>query len=406
VIAVRLTGGLGNQLFQYAAARAVALRNETKLILDSSWIDGNGSAAVGSVRRFELGCFELDAPLCPITEVAQLASPRKITRRLQRVSFGRGPVLSELAEPPFGGWCPEIREAPDNTYLTGYWHSSRYFEDAEALLRAELTFKNDWDETNTEIAALIGASELPTVSAHVRRGDYVTDPGANRRLGTLEPDYYHRAVAKIEAAIGSAHVLVFSDEPEWCRAHLETLGSKTTIVDVNAPSQAASDLRLMTLCEHHVVANSTFSWWGAWLNPSPEKIVVAPEPWLIDTRWPGDLRVPASWVKLPRSERIAAPRPHSVRQRDRARPSGRRGASTSASWLSGLVLADGGRARLAAWGLALTCALFWTLALMDGAFTTGLDMEAGVGGTTCLVVAMAILLLIARRAPAVRGTRR
>lgn len=307
MIAVRLTGGLGNQLFQYATARALALRHDTELILDSTWIDGDGSAAVGSVRRYELGCFGLAAPLRPITDVAQLASPRKITRRLQRVRPDRGPVVEELAEPPFGGWFPDVLDAADNTYLTGYWHSSRYFDDAEPFLRTELTFKNGWDAANTAVAALIGSSEVPTVSAHVRRGDYVTDPGANRRLGTLEPDYYHRAVEKIEAEIGAVHLFVFSDEPEWCRRHLDTLGSETTIVDVNGPSKAADDLRLVALCEHHVVANSTFSWWGAWLNPSPEKIVIAPEPWLLDTRWPGDLRLPSNWVRLPRSERRASP---------------------------------------------------------------------------------------------------
>ena len=253
-------------MFQYGAARALALRNDTELLLDSGWINGRGSAAVGSVRRFELGCFQIDAPLRPITDVARLASSRRLRRPLQRLRSGRSPVVTELAEPPFGGWCPQVLDAPDNTYLNGYWQSSRYFEDAEQFLRADFSFRNDWDEANTVIAEVIGASDRPTVSAHVRRGDYVTDPGANRRLGTLAPSYYQRAVERIQAETGPAHIFVFSDEPQWCRDHLEDLGYETTIVDVNTPSQGADDLRLMSLCDHHVAANSTFSWWGAWLT--------------------------------------------------------------------------------------------------------------------------------------------
>ena len=399
-------------MFQYAAARALALRNDTELLLDSSWIDGSGSAAVGSVRRYELGCFQVDALLRPITDVAQLATSGRITRPLQRLRLGRGPVVAELAEPPFGGWCPQVLEAPDNTYLNGYWHSSHYFEDAEPFLRAELAFKNGWDEANTAIAELIGASGLPTVSAHVRRGDYVTDPGANRRLGTLAPSYYQRAVERIQAETGPPHVFVFSDEPQWCRDHLDDLGYETTIVDVNNPSQGANDLRLMALCDHHVVANSTFSWWGAWLNTDSEKIVIAPEPWLLDARWPEDLRVPRDWIKLDRTERPAAIPAYPALRRSRisstatmvlaspADPDDRGDRDTWSlrdSLLTGIGLTVLRRVRLVGWGLLASCVVSWVAALHDGGLTDKFDVALGVGGVICLMAAT-VLLMTARSA--------
>jgi hypothetical protein len=398
-------------MFQYAAARALALRNDTELLLDSSWINGSGSAAVGRVRRYELGCFQVDALLRPITDVAQPATSGRITRQLQQLRLDRGPVVAELAEPPFGGWCPEVLEAPDNTYLNGYWHSSHYFEDAEPFLRAEFAFKNGWDEANTAIAELIGASGLPTVSAHVRRGDYVTDPGANRRLGTLAPSYYQRAVERIQAETGPPHIFVFSDEPQWCRDHLDELGYETTIVDVNNTSQAANDLRLMALCDHHVVANSTFSWWGAWLNPDSEKIVIAPEPWLLDPRWPDDLRVPRDWIKLDRTERPAAIPAYSALRRSRipstatmvlASPAdpdrGDRDTwSLRVSLLTGIGLTVLRRLRLVGWGLLAGCVVSWVAALDDGGLTDRFDVALGVGGAICLIAAT-VLLMTARSA--------
>ena len=407
VIATRLTGGLGNQMFQYAAARALALRNDTELLLDSSWIDGSGSAAVGSARRYELGCFQIDALLRPITDVAQLATSRRITRQLQRLRLGRGPVVAELAEPPFGGWCPGVLEAPDNTYLNGYWHSSHYFEDAESFLRAEFAFKNVWDEANTAVAELIGASGLPTVSAHVRRGDYVTDPGANRRLGTLAPSYYERAVERIQAETGPAHIFLFSDEPQWCRDHLDDLGYQTTIVDVNNTSQAANDLRLMALCDHHVVANSTFSWWGAWLNTDSEKIVIAPEPWLLDARWQDDLRVPRDWIKLDRTERPAAIPAYPALRRSRIPSTATMALASPAdpdergdrrvSLLTEIGLTVLRRVRLVGWGLLAGGVVSWVAALDDGGLTDRFDAALAVGGAICLMAAT-VLLMTARSA--------
>jgi hypothetical protein len=292
MIVVQLTGGLGNQMFQYAAGRALAARHGTQLVLDSSWIEGEGGAVSTEIRRYELGCFELEAPLIRVDQVARLH---------RSVLPSRRPLLRELEEPPFGHPCPEMVKATDNTYLRGYWQNVSYFEDAKSLLRQDFTFRSDIAAQRAELAQEIGESPVPAVSLHVRRSDYVTDPGVRDRMGTLEPEYYSRALDALGSGIGSVRLFVFTDDPEWCRTNLRLKEQDVVLGATRAEADTwASIMHLMTLCDHHVLANSSFSWWGAWLNPSSAKIVVAPRPWLQDSRWDENGRIPAEWVRLDR----------------------------------------------------------------------------------------------------------
>ena len=200
-------------MFQYATGRALAARHGTQLVLDSSWIAGSvgGSVTTEALRRYELGCFELDAPLAQVEDVARLR---------RTVVPGRRPVLQELVEPQFGQPCSELAEAGDNTYLRGYWQNVDYFGDAETLLRQDFTFSPAVAEEEAEVARQIRESSEPAVSVHVRRGDYVTDPGVRERMGTLEPEYYSRALDALGSGVGSVRQFVFSDDPEWCTKHL------------------------------------------------------------------------------------------------------------------------------------------------------------------------------------------
>jgi hypothetical protein len=294
VIVVQLTGGLGNQMFQYATARAVAERVGAPLVLDSSWIDGDGGAVTTEVRRYELGCFELDAPLQPVERVARLRRSALPSRR---------PLLHELAEPQFGQPCPELLEATDNTYLRGYWQNVTYFQDADARLRRDFTFRPEITAQQPEVAQAIRESPVPTVSLHVRRSDYVTDAGVRERMGTLDPGYYSRALDALGSGVGSVRLFVFTDDPEWCTSNLALSEHDMVVGAARAERDTwASIMHLMTLCDHHVLANSSFSWWGAWLNPSPAKIVVAPRPWVQDTRWEEGGRIPDDWVRIDRSD--------------------------------------------------------------------------------------------------------
>jgi hypothetical protein len=254
MIVVQLSGGLGNQMFQYATGRALAARHGTRLVLDSSWIEGEN----GDV--YELGCFLLDAPLAPVEQVARLQRSLLPSRR---------PLLQEAGADPL--------QTPDNTYLRGNRENLDYFEEAAAQVRSDFTFRPAIVAEQAELTREIQESPVPTVSLHVRR------------LGTLEPEYYSRALDALGSGVGSLRLFVFTDDPEWCTTNL-SLNEQDVVVG----AARAAEMHLMTLCDHLVLADSSFSWWGAWLNPSPEKIVVAPRLWLQD--------LPTDWVQFDRRD--------------------------------------------------------------------------------------------------------
>jgi hypothetical protein len=297
VVITRLIGGLGNQMFQYATGRALALRRRAALKLDVT-----GFAAVGAhtKRRYELDSFSIQGSAASEADLARFGRARKLrSLRLDRVlrrlridrSNGAWPIYRE----PHFQFDPAVPELRAPVYLDGYWQSERYFSDIAGTLRQEFAAKAPLHRENTALAEAIDS--VNAVSVHVRRGDFVSDPLTNRFHGICSPDYYHRAVDYIIARVGPPHLFVFSDDQQWTRANLR-FAVTTTFVGANPPDCGYRDMQLMARCRHHIIANSSFSWWGAWLNPAREKIVVAPRQWFgassNDTR---DL-IPSNWIRL------------------------------------------------------------------------------------------------------------
>jgi len=284
MIVVELVGGLGNQLFQYAAGRALAARLGVPLALDRRWFAG------GASRGYALDCFAItagdaDPALLPMREGKILG--RLLSRLGGKLAIHREAGLA---------FDPAVTRLPDNSYLRGNFPSERYFADQEVLIRREFTFAGEPDAPNA--ALLDEIAKTNAVSLHIRRGDYVANPKIAKVHGTVDLGFYTRAMAWIAERVSDPTVFVFSDDPAWARTNL-ALTHPTRIVDLNGPEQPAADMRLMAACRHHILANSTFSWWGAWLNPSPQKIVVAPEPWFRDPALDSRDIVPKRWVKLP-----------------------------------------------------------------------------------------------------------
>jgi hypothetical protein len=215
MIVVQLSGGLGNQMFQYATGRALAARHGAQLVLDSSGIDGEG----GDV--YELGCFQLDAPLAPVERVARLR---------RSVLPSRRPLLQEAGADPL--------QTPDDTYLRGNWERLDFFQEAAAQVRRDFTFRPAIVEEQAELVREIEESPVPTVSLHVRR------------LGTLEPEYYSRALDALGSGVGSVRLFVFTDDPEWCTTNL-----RLNEQDVVVGATRAAEMHLMTLCDHLVLAD-------------------------------------------------------------------------------------------------------------------------------------------------------
>jgi hypothetical protein len=276
MITVRLMGGLGNQMFQYAAGRALSLRRGVDLRLDLGWF-GNQPAR-DTPRSYELDAFV--GPQATRKQPVALREPHThagfALLRLHRL-LGREPdVLRQRGT----GFDARVLSAPDGSHLVGFWTSERYFADAADAIRDDFTLVASLDAWNAQLAQEIG-ERTGAVSVHVRRGDYVSNPHAHRFHGLLGLDYYRSAVRILQERVGDVHLYVFSDDPDWCAEHLQ-LGVPTTVVRGNAGASATEDLVLMSRCAHHVIANSTFSWWGAWLDGRPGSVVVAPQRWAVD----------------------------------------------------------------------------------------------------------------------------
>jgi hypothetical protein len=287
LIVVRMQGLLGNQMFGYAAARRLALVHDTDLVVDISLRMQQGIAG----DPFGLDCFDHNARVCPVWEVARVPNPSRVVRALQRLRPSRRPFLRPLDEDTStNAFVPAVLTAPDGTYLRGYWQFEEYFCDREHEIRRDFTFPPLSVESQ-EIADEIAA--CAATSVHVRRGDYVR----HGHLSHLDQSYYARAVKRIAEVVGDVTAFVFSDDPAWCRANLR-LPCLTRLVDRLLPADRAwEDMCLMSRCDHHVIANSTYRWWGAWLNPSATKLVVAPETWVLSPRRVAD-PVPDRWLRM------------------------------------------------------------------------------------------------------------
>lgn len=288
MIQVHLAGGLGNQLFQYAAGRALALRHDTDLLLDTRSLGRKGPAH----SVFGLHHFAIKARIGTAAELPPDRS-RRLAYSLWR-GFGRAPQF--LRERGLG-LNRGVLTAPDGTYLHGYFQSESYFADATHRLRQDLAFADPPKGKNTDWLTRIAADET-AVSLHVRRGDYVADAKSLRSQGICDAAYYRRAVAALTAQSGKRHVFhVFSDDPEWARANLK-LGAEMIVLSHNGPDTPHEDLRLMAACHHHIIANSTFSWWGAWLDPRPDAITVAPAQWFANPTLSNPDILPARWLSV------------------------------------------------------------------------------------------------------------
>jgi hypothetical protein len=292
LITTHIIGGLGNQMFQYAAGRALSLAKQVPFSLDISDFSG---------YRLHQG-FELQRVFnCPI-RIASEAEVRALlgwqSWSLARRVLAR-PALSILRrqeyvfEPHFNHWAG-ISDAPADSYLVGYWQSEKYFREAAQTIRADFTFKSPLSLRNAELVEQIRGGNA--VSLHVRRGDYVKNPKTMAVHGVCSLDYYRSAIQHVAARVEQPVFFVFSDDLEWVRKNLK-IDFHCQYVDHNQGSESYNDMRLMSLCRHHIIANSSFSWWGAWLNASPNKIVTAPKKWFSTNGETVDL-FPDGWVLL------------------------------------------------------------------------------------------------------------
>ena len=288
VIVAKINGGLGNQLFQYAAGRALAHCHQTELVLDLSWFDNR---PLGNTPwKYELHHYPNQAR---ITNPAEQLMCRYYQGRLVRHIPFLPRKWKHLREPHFQ-YDPHFLHYPNDAYLDGYWQSSCYFEGIGNLISAELQPIAPPGERNVELMAAMQSTN--SVALHIRRGDYLSNPTAVGYHGVCSLDYYQQAVQLIASKVPNPHFYVFSDDLEWAKLNL-ALEFPVSFVGHNVGDQAFQDLRLISHCQHQIIANSSFSWWGAWLNPHLEKIVIGPKKWFLVNKDTSTL-FPPHWLMI------------------------------------------------------------------------------------------------------------
>ncbi len=296
MIVGNLIGGLGNQLFQYACALALAGRTGRALALS---IDQFAGYALH--QGFELtSAFSADAPLASPADLARLLGPLQgptARRWVARVLPGRRLGGRAWFEPGDGRFLPALLQTPGPAYLHGYWQDERYFVDEAAALRRQLRFREPSARTAEGLRRMLDPMAGTPVSVHLRRGDYVSNPKNRRLYAACTPAYYAAAMDHVQAQEPRAVFWVFSDDMPWAREVLADRAAQVVFVDHNRGHDSWNDLLLMSRCRHHIIANSTFSWWGAWLAEQPGQVVIAPRLWFNDASRGAHI-APQRWRRL------------------------------------------------------------------------------------------------------------
>jgi hypothetical protein len=188
----------------------------------------------------------------------------------------------------------EILSNQDNIYLDGYWQSEKYFVDIRTILLNELTLKSKIDDINKRFTNRMLDSQ--SVSIHIRRGDYVSDQNNYKLFGVLGLDYYNKSIKYMLEKVNNPEFFVFSDDPDWAEKNIK-INAPLIFIKHNSLKNY-EDIRLMSSCKHHIIANSSFSWWGAWLGSNNDKIVIGPSVYYRGAEYKDSDRMPIDWIRM------------------------------------------------------------------------------------------------------------
>jgi hypothetical protein len=284
MIICKVEGGLGNQMFQYATARALSIKTDAPIKLDLTWFDQyqlhNG---------YELNKFDIKAEIANNDEIEYLIGRQ--SRLLKAINKRLGISNNRYVLEPDYTFYNKINSIKPPVYLQGYWQSFKYFDNYINTIRKDLTPIIKFSQQSHYVAEEIAQKE--SVSIHIRRGDYISNKKINAVHGVVSLEYYFDSVKFLLDKLKAPHFYIFSDDPVWVKENFN-LDFPSTYINHNFDEKSYEDMQLMSLCKHNVIANSSFSWWGAWLNQNVEKIVIAPANWFKSGKSTSDL-FPPTW---------------------------------------------------------------------------------------------------------------
>lgn len=268
MIVSQVSGGLGNQLFAYASGKALAERHRAQLYLDVDWYENMDGA---TPRVFELDKFRVRIDTISKNQyVIGHESKMRYLNPIRKVKVVNRYVCKGV------DFFEDYVNIPNNSLLCGFWNDASYFRRVEPQIRKQVRLNK---ESNKLKGLIQLARKDKAIAVHVRRGDYASDPKARDYLGMCRKEYYRQALNMVRNRVKSGKIYLFSDEPRFATKWLGLQSNCTNVGDFGLKDY--EELVLMGKCSHHIVANSTFSWWGAWLASSSSQIVIAPDPWFL-----------------------------------------------------------------------------------------------------------------------------
>ena len=285
MIIIKLNGGLGNQLFQYSLGRKLSIKNNDVFKLDLS------DFTKDNPRSYGLGEFNIIENFASDEDINKIKKSGvwKLVDKLK-------PYCKRSAIKYKGyDFDPNILKLSGNFYLDGYWQSEKYFQDIKNIIRKEVTLKNPIENKYADLISQI--KNTNSVSIHIRRGDYITNKKFSKVYNLLDEKYYQKAVKFIAEKINDPFFFIFSDDINWVKQNLNIPYPKIFVSGENEIKNY-EELILMSLCKHNIIANSSFSWWGAWLNQNPSKIVISPDKWFNDKISDAKDLIPPEWIRI------------------------------------------------------------------------------------------------------------
>src|SRR5258708_7928415 len=293
-----LRGGLGNQMFEYAAGLRLAKKKNTTLALDSVHLSDRFPRKNFTYRVYDMDIFNIEPRFTILSKIANTLPIPGIWLGLDLLLIGLRDVLGiqKMLQEKSERFDPAVLTAGENTLLFGRWQSEKYFADIVDDIRTAFRFRHSLEGEAKVLGEKIRS--VNSVSLHVRRGDYASFKNVEKVMGATNVPYYEKAASYIAERVKDPQFFVFSDDIEWCKTNIKLKFPVTFMSPESEGPKASYHLELMSLCKHNIVANSTFSWWGAWLNSNPQKIVTAPEHWYADGRGGDEDIIPEKWIKL------------------------------------------------------------------------------------------------------------
>lgn len=290
MIITKLIGGLGNQMFQYAIAYRLAKLSGTKLKMD---IAGFEKYKLHKVAIHHLNT-DFEHSVISKKNINELISRYGMRRWIKKTGILK-PKIKIIKDKERGFQAELITHYNEDVYLDGFWQSEKYFSDVADEIRERLKVITPPSIPNQQLISKIKSTDA--VSVHIRRADYVTNAATLSFHGVCTMDYYLQAANIIKSKISQPVFFIFSDDIEWAKENIN-FNTEQYFADLNNADTNYEDLRLMYSCSHHIVANSSFSWWGAWLNPGKEKIVIAPQKWYNNPEFNNDDIIPGTWTRI------------------------------------------------------------------------------------------------------------